>query len=167
MDFELVQLTPELYPQIRQIDRSDIPEAYVDTIDTILENNDYGFEHDLIGHTFGVKTENGFIGILMIGEALAWPTDPPQMQREPFYRLMGFVIDKRYRDRGIGSKVLEEAIERVYRDFGVRPIAIGCHKDNKKAAQFYLRHGFEKTEYLEGDDYYYLRYPKNEKTADI
>lgn len=40
-------------------------------------------------------------------EAIEWETDPPEMKREPFYRLMGFVIDKKYRGKGIGSKALE------------------------------------------------------------
>ena len=160
MDFELVKLTPDLYPFVRRIDRSDIPISYVDSVDTILENNDYGFEHDLIGHTFAVKTQDGYIGVLLLGEAIPWPTDPPQMRREPFYRLMGFIIDKRYRGMGIGSRVLEETIQRVYRDFGVRPIALGCHENNVGAERFYLKHGFVKTQYREGHDYYFLRYPE-------
>ena len=42
----------------------------------------------------------------------------------------------------------------------LRPIALGCHKDNKLAADFYVRHGFRKTMYMEGNDFYYLRYPE-------
>lgn len=86
------------------------------------------------------------------------------MSSEPFYRLMGFVVDKRFRGKGIGGKVLEMAISRVYEEFGERPIALGCHKDNHLAAKFYINHGFRKTAYMEGDDIYYLRYPqrKNE-----
>lgn len=160
MEFSLEQLTHENYPLVRRIDRSDIPESFVDTVDTLMETTDYGFEHGLIGHTYAVRTEDGYIGVLMLGEALAWPTDPPQMQKEPFYRLMGFVIDKRYRGMGIGGKALEKTIECVYKDFGVRPIALGCHEKNSEAARFYEKHGFEKTSYREGNDIYYLRYPK-------
>ena len=47
-------------------------------------------------------------------------------------------------------------------DTGVRPIALGCHKDNHKAEKFYIRHGFKKTDVMEGNDYYYLRYPSIE-----
>ena len=84
------------------------------------------------------------------------------MRQTPFYRLMGFVIDSRYRGRGIGSYVLEKVIDMCYRECGVRPIALGCHKDNHQAAQFYIRHGFKKTEVMESNDYYYLRYPSVE-----
>lgn len=49
-----------------------------------------------------------------------------------------------------------------YQEFGVRPIALGCHKDNHKAEKFYVCHGFKKTDVMEGNDYYYLRYPSIE-----
>ena len=58
------------------------------------------------------------------------------------------------------GKALEKTIECVYQDFGVRPIALGCHEKNTEAARFYEKHGFEKTSYREGNDIYYLRYPK-------
>lgn len=86
-------------------------------------------------------------------------SDPPEMKSQPFYRLMGFVIDKNYRGIGIGSRVLEMTVDKVYKDFGVRPIALGCHKDNVSAARFYTKHHFRKTGYMEKDDIYYLRYP--------
>lgn len=54
---------------------------------------------------------------------------------------------------------MEKTIELVYSEFGVRPIALGVHKDNAGAERFYLKHGFRKTNVMEGDDYYYLRYP--------
>ncbi len=65
----------------------------------------------------------------------------------PFYRLMGFVIDRRFRRRGIGGVVLEEAVARVSREFGVRPIALGCQEGNIGAARFYERHGFRRVEW--------------------
>ena len=73
------------------------------------------------------------------------------------------MIDKRYRNIGIGGYVLEKVIEIIYGEYGVRPIALGVHKDNIGAERFYLSHGFRKTDAMEGNDYYYLRYP-NEDT---
>ena len=77
--------------------------------------------------------------------------------RSPFYRLMGFVLDRKFRNLGIGGQALELAIESVYCEFGKRPIALGVHRDNSGAERFYLRHGFRKTAYMEGNDYYFLR----------
>ena len=165
MDFELEELTHENYPRVRLIDRADIPENFVNTVDTIMELTDYAVEHELAGHTFAVKAGGEYIGLILLGEAIPWKTDPPQMAEEPFYRLMGFVLDRKYRGLGIGGQVLERAVEAVYRDFGPRPIALGCHQRNVSAAAFYRKHGFIKTEYLETEDYYYLRYPEGWPTA--
>ena len=122
MEIELYELTHENLDSVSKIDRSDISEAFVDTVSTIMEITDYGVSHHCIGHTFAVKYGNTYIGLILLGEAIAWETDPPEMSSEPFYRLMGFVVDKRFRGKGIGGKVLEMAISRVYEEFGERPI---------------------------------------------
>ena len=149
----------EIYPQLRMIQRDDISEDYVSSIDHILELHEYGKEHGLIGYTFAVKYEDRYIGIILVGEAIEWKTDPPEMKKEPFYRILNFVIDKDFRGKGIGGYVFEKAVEQVYAAFGVRPLALGCHKENKAAEKFYLNHGFVKTEYMEDEDFYFLRYP--------
>lgn len=162
MNIRLQLLTAETEAAVRAIRREDISEAFVDTAETILELHHYGLEHGCLGHTFVVYADGACVGVLLLGEAIPWETDPPEMQGVPFYRLMGFVIDKEWRGKGIGAYVLEEAIRWCCRDFGVRPIALGVHKENHGADRFYQRHGFVRTEYMEGSDYYYLRYPMEE-----
>ena len=158
MDIKFEELTHQNISDACNIDRNDIPEAFVDTALTIMNITDYGLDHHCKGHAFVVKHHEKPIGLILLGEAIPWETDPPEMKKEPFYRLMGFVVDNNYRGRGIGGEILEKTIQLVYRDFGRRPIALGCHKDNVKAQRFYLRHGFEKTDAMEGNDCYYLRY---------
>lgn len=157
MNIQFEELTLENIDAVREINRDDISEAFVDNVDTVAENLEYGIEHGCIGHFFAIKSDDRYIGMILIGEALVWETDPPEMREEPFYRIMGFVIDKDYRNSGIGGQVLEEAIQTTYDDFGVRSLTLGCHKDNKEAARFYEKHHFVKTEYMEGNDVYYLR----------
>lgn len=152
-------LTQSNISRAREIQRDDISEAFVDTIDTIMELTQYGLDHHCKGHTYVIKWGNEYIGLILLGEAFEWDTDPEEMKGVPFYRLMGFVIDKRYRNRGIGGYALEKAIDLIYAEFGTRPIALGVHKDNSGAERFYLNHGFRKTDVMEGNDYYYLRYP--------
>ncbi len=161
MKIELEELTHDNLAEVSKIDRSDVSEDFVDNADTIMEITDYGILHNCIGHTFAIKYSGKYIGLILLGEAIPWETDPPEMKKEPFYRLIGFVIDKNYRNKGIGSKALEMSIDKVYNDFGIKPIALGCHKDNVQAAEFYLKHKFRKTDYSEGNDIYYLRYPEN------
>ena len=144
---------------IRKIQRDDVSEDFVDTADTIMELTQYGLDHNGKGHTSAIKRANEYIGLILLGEAFEWDTDPEEMKGVPFFRLMGFVIDKRYRSVGIGGYVLEKVISMIYDEFGVRPIALGVHKDNTGAERFYINHGFRKTDVMEGNDYYYLRYP--------
>ena len=156
--FEL--LSEQNIDAVRAIDREDIPESWVDCADTLWDLTRYGLEHDCIGHTYAVKYADAYIGMILLGEAIPWETDPEEMKKEPFYRLMGFVIDRRWRGRGIGGQVLEQAIGAVYAEYGVRPIALGVHKDNREAGRFYEKHAFRPTAAMEGEDIYYLRYPE-------
>ncbi len=155
---EFEELTHENFHHACEIKREDISEEFVDTAETLMEITDEGAEHHCIGHTFLVKSDGNYIGLLLLGEAIPWETDPEEMKKEPFYRLMGFVIDKDYRNKGLGGQILEKAIAQVYEDFGKRSIALGCHKENVRAAQFYERHGFVRTGVFEGDDEYFLRF---------
>ena len=149
---------------VRAIHREDIPESWVDNADTLWELTQYGLAHNCIGHTYAVKQDDAYIGVILLGEAIHWETDPEEMKKEPFYRLMGFVIDNRCRSQGIGSKVLEMVIDAIYKEYGVRPIALGVHTDNHGAAKFYARHGFTPVDAMEGNDRYYIRYPMKEES---
>lgn len=161
-EITLELLSEQNIDAIRAIHREDINEAWVDTADTLMELTQYGLDHHCIGHTYAVKYEDVYIGVILLGEAIPWETDPEEMNGVPFYRLMGFVIDNRYRNCGIGSHVLELVIKTIYEEYGVRPIALGVHKDNHSAGRFYEKHGFRKTDAMEGNDYYYLKYPKEQ-----
>lgn len=157
MCLQFEKLTHKNYADAQEIDRDDIPEAFVDYISTLMDITDYGVEHHCIGHTYLVRIHRKCIATILLGEAIPWETDPPQVKSQPFYRLMGFVIDKEYRNRGYGGEILEETIRRVYLEFGKRAIVLGCHKENWKAARFYERHGFVKTDYMEQNDCYFIR----------
>ncbi|MBQ8150175.1 MAG: GNAT family N-acetyltransferase [Clostridia bacterium] len=153
----LEQLTEENQHLSYGIDREDIPEDWVDTAQTIIELNRYGLERQLTGHTFLARLGDACIGLILIGEAIPWATDPAEMQGVPFYRIMGFVVDRAFRSKGLGGVILEKAIQQVYQDFGRRSLALGVHKDNVAAGRFYERHGFRRSGVFEGADEYYLR----------
>ena len=158
---KLELLSKQNIDAVRAIHRDDIPFSWVDDADTLWKLTQYGLDHNCIGHTYAVKYGDAYIGVILLGEAIPWETDPEEMKKEPFYRLMGFVIDNRYRDQGIGSKVLEMVIGTIYGEYGVRPVALGVHKDNHGAARFYEHHGFVPVDAMEGNDRYYIRFPKN------
>ena len=157
MVITLEQFTHENYEQALEIDRDDIPETWVDSAATLMDLTDYGKEHHLLGHTYLARLDGRPVGLILIGEALAWETDPDEMRGVPFYRVMGFVVDKAYRNRGVGGEILERAIGQVFDEFGRRSLALGVHRENVRAGRFYERHGFRKTGVFEGSDEYYLR----------
>ena len=157
MEIVLEQLTHDNYDEAVTINRDDIPADWVDPAPVLMEMTDYGAEHHLVGHTYLARVSGKPVSLIMIGEALAWDTDPVEMKGKPFYRVMGFAVDKAYRDRGIGGEILEKAIAKVYEEFGRRSIALGIHRDNIRAGKFYERHGFKRTGVYEGNDEYYLR----------
>lgn len=144
--------------QLKNIERSDVSESFVDSLDSINAYTNYGLEHHLKGHTYLIKYQNELAGILLIGEGIAWETDPIELKDVPFYRLMDFIIVQKYRNIGLGSFVIEKAITNMYEEFGVRPIVLGVHKENIGTEKFYYKHGFVKTNYMDGDDYYFIRW---------
>ena len=160
MEITFEQLTHQNFSAARALDRDDIPESFVDTAAAIMEITDYGYENNLIGHTYLILCDGRYAGLILLGEAIPWDTDPPEVHQQPFYRLMGFVISRVFRGKGVGGEALEKTLAKVYEDFGVRPLVLGCHKDNPRAAAFYERHGFHRTDYMEGNDCYYLRFPR-------
>ena len=155
----LEELTDSRRADVLGIDRSDISEDWVDSIPDILALHQYGLDHGCIGHTYAIYTEDACIGIILMGEGFPWPCDPPEVAGIPFYRIMGFVIDKAWRGKGLGSQVLEAVISRIFGEFGPRPILIGVQRDNVRAAGFYLRHGFQPTDSWDEDDRFFIRWP--------
>lgn len=156
----LEALTGPDHPGVHAIDRSDVSLDWVDSIDDILALHRYGLDHGCIGHTYAVHAGDRCIGIILMGEGIPWSCDPPELKDIPFYRIMGFLLDRAWRGRGIGSLVLEEVIARIYAEFGDRPIVLGVQDDNTGAARFYARHGFSPTDAWDEDDRFYIRYPQ-------
>ena len=157
MDFTLEDLTFENCGKAYEIDRTDIPDAFVDDVPTLIATLRFGFENKLKGRAFLITKDGRAIGTILLGEGLYCDTDPQELKDKPFYRLVSFVLDKNFRGKGLGHEILESTIEKVYSDFGSYPIILGVHKDNKKAAHFYLKNGFTKTSCMDENDYCFIR----------
>jgi len=155
----LEELTDSRRNDVLGIDRSDISEDWVDSIPDILALHQYGLDHGCIGHTYAIYAEDVCIGIILMGEGFPWPCDPPEVAGIPFYRIMGFVVDRRWRSRGIGSQALEMAVAAIFTEYGPRPIVLGVQEDNHRAMRFYEAHGFVRNDARDEDDVYFLRYP--------
>lgn len=158
MELIFEDLTFENCEEAYKIDRSDIPEDFVDGVPTLIETLRFGYAHELIGHSYLLRDGEKPIGTILLGQGLYCEgEDPPEMEDTPFYRLVFFVLDKGFRGQGLGTEILAGTIRRVFGDFGERPIVLGVHKDNAKAMRFYERNGFTKTPYTEGNDLVFVR----------
>lgn len=155
----LESITTPDFPDVMHIDRSDISVDWVDSIHDIMELHRYGLEHRCLGHTYAIYIADTCIGMLLIGEGIPWSCDPPELTNIPFYRIMGFIVDRRYRGRGIGSQALEMAIDAVFNEYGPRPVCLGVQEDNHRAMRFYETHGFIRNSARDEDDVYFLRCP--------
>ena len=76
----LERLTEQNMDAVRAIHREDISESWVDNVDTLWELTQYGLEHSCIGHTFAVEYGEAYIGVILLGEAIPWETDPEEMK---------------------------------------------------------------------------------------
>lgn len=159
MDIRLEVITATNRDAVLCIDRSDVSEDWVDSIQHILDLTQYGLDHGYIGHTYAVYAKDQCIGIILMGEGIPWHCDPSEVAGIAFYRIMGFVLDKSWRSQGIGSQVLEMVVEHIYAEYGPRPILLGVQEENVCAARFYVRHGFHPTSARDEDDLFYIRWP--------
>lgn len=154
--FKLEWLNEYNAPKVMQIQRDDIPVCFAEDIAYTVSLAEYGDENNLRGHCYTVKYGEQYVGILLIGEAIPDSADPPELIGKDYFRIIGFVIDKRYRRQGIGSKALKAAINEIYCEYGHLPILLECHKDNKAALDFYAKMGFRNTNILHDQDYYFI-----------
>lgn len=154
---ELELLNKDNENMVREIQRDDIPICFVEDISHTIELSKYGEKNNLRGHCYAIKYEEKYIGIVLIGEAIEGEEDPDELKGTGFFRVIGYVIDKEYRGRGIGSKALELALNEIYREYGSVPILLECHKDNERAIKFYIKMGFRNTNILNNQDYFLIK----------
>ncbi|KAJ5070140.1 n-alpha-acetyltransferase 50 [Anaeramoeba ignava] len=60
-----------------------------------------------------------------------------------------FGIDEKFRKRGIGTKILKKAIEKIKKNEEIKEIVLHVKKTNINAISFYKKFGFKKKEVIE------------------
>ncbi|MBP3541597.1 MAG: GNAT family N-acetyltransferase [Clostridia bacterium] len=139
---ELEQLNAHNEEQLLRIDRTGILEKFVEPVADTIALAKYGMEQGLEGFCFAIRQNGAYVGILLAGQALDDPADPEEIRGTRFFRILGFVIDRRYQGRGIGSEALKLAVKRVRETYGNVPFLLECDKDNHAARRFYEKNGF-------------------------
>jgi len=59
-------LTEENIDPVRMIQRDDVSEAFVDSVDTIYEITKWGIAHNCKGHTYAIRYEDAYVGIILL-----------------------------------------------------------------------------------------------------
>ncbi|WP_312370815.1 GNAT family N-acetyltransferase [Lachnoclostridium sp.] len=81
------------------------------------------------------------------------------MKGKAYFRILGFVIDNRYRNKGIGSEALKMAIQYIYHEYGKVAFLLECNKENLTAVRFYEKLGFKNTYIInkQSKDYFMMK----------
>ncbi|MGM0436353.1 MAG: ribosomal protein S18-alanine N-acetyltransferase [Bacillota bacterium] len=142
---------PEL--TIRKMDMSDVPyvfeiekEAFQDGLEKKMLYDE--ILHNTMAHYFmALKNEKrvGYYGL--------WHTDPGA-------QILNLVVEKAYRNKGIGTKLLSHAIQ-FCEEKKIRNLTLEVRPSNKAAIALYDHHGFiiaakRKNYYKDGEDAYLM-----------
>ena len=70
IDFTLENLTFENCSRAYEIDRSDIPDDFVDDVPILFDTLKFGFENNLKGYAFLITKDGKPIGTILLGERI-------------------------------------------------------------------------------------------------
>jgi len=143
--------------KLLDIHREDIPLCYAEDTAYTIGLAKYGQKQHMRGHCYAIKEQTEYVGILLIGEAIEDSSDPVELKGTGYFRIIGFVIDQRYRRQGLGREALGMALQNIYEEYGNVPIVLECNKGNRAALAFYTKMGFKNTGIMHDQDYYYVK----------
>ncbi len=98
-----------------------------------------------VGQVFSVYRHDERVGFYWIEE------------RESILHLHGIVVERAYRQQGIGTEILR-MLEQKYAGV-MEAIELGVHKSNTRARALYARLGYGEVKYLPDVGFYILRRP--------
>ena len=144
--------------QLVNIDRKDVPAEYAAEISDTISMAEHGTRFGLGGHCYAIKYTDKYVGIILLEKGVEEYNAPDEVKGKTFFRIIGFVIDSKYRNIGIGSTALKKAMHEIQLEYGNVIFLLECHKDNKKAIAFYEKNGFANTGLLNknGTDYFMI-----------
>lgn len=111
--------------------------------------------------------ENNPVGIILIGKSAVGTQEPSVLQQfREVYRLIGFLIDSKYQNRGFGKQALEIVLGKIhdYPDGQQTPITLEVKEYNSSAIRLYKSFSFYDTEIRYADDCVFVRLPKRIET---
>lgn len=98
------------------------------------------------------------IGLVLTGKSPIAPQEPAELQNYPqAYRIMGFLIDQRYQNQGLGKAAFSQLMTSIHREnLQQLPITLEVKEKNTPAQMLYQALGFVDTHVKYDDDLVYL-----------
>lgn len=145
---ELKDITFENVNKIIQLKRMFSQRKFVEKSAVTISFAYAGINNGYPGFASAIYSDGEPVGIILIGRGPVGSNEPDILkQNENVYRLVGFLVDRRFQHRGIGREALKLALEKVkqYPEGDSLPIVLECHKKNKSAMKLYESFGFYNT----------------------
>ena len=137
-------LSPANEPALLALDCGGFPPAYVEPPARTIALAHWGEKNGLDGFCFAIRADDHDAGLMLLGRAIPDPADPAEVRGQRYFRLLGFVLDREERGRGIGSEALRQALSALYDTYGPMPVVLECHRENP-ALRLYRQLGFRVT----------------------
>ena len=137
----LAPLSPANEPALLALDCSGFPPAYVEPPARTIALTHWGEENGMDGFCFAIQADGHDAGLMLLGQAIPDPADPAEVRGKRYFRLLGFVLGREHRGRGVGSEALRQALSALYDTYGPVPVVLECHKENP-ALRLYRQLGF-------------------------
>ena len=158
----LTKLTFENYEKVLQLKPKESQKKFVEDWSTILAIAYIGASENMDGQLYVIAYENEPVGNALIGKGKVGKQEPVELQQYIYtYRIMGFFIDEKYQNLGIGKKALKLLIEKIkeYPDGDKLPVALEVKKNNEVAMKLYESFGFYDTGIRYEDDCAFVKLP--------
>lgn len=136
-----------------------------------LETSDYDFVSRIVQKNLGNVIENSFKGyfnyVLFFDRAMETGTSYVIFYKDVscgfiWYSLKGIrlhintiIIDKEYQGMGMGGEIFKE-LETKAKESKIPYLQLGVQGTNKRARNFYKKHGFKDIGYMKEFDTYYM-----------
>ncbi|WP_234124652.1 GNAT family N-acetyltransferase [Clostridium hydrogenum] len=161
---ELRKVTFGNYNKVLQLKPEEYQKEYVEDISTTLALAYAGINEKCPGELCIIYYENEPVGVILVGRSEIGEQEPKVLKKYKFvYRFIGFFIDYKYQNKGIGKKAFKLALDKVkaYPDGEYLPIALEVKVENANAIKLYESFGFHDSGIRYGDDCAFIRLPQN------
>lgn len=137
---------------------------YVEDVSTTIALAYAGINEKCPGEFCVIYYENEPVGVILIGRSHVYEQEPIILRQYKYvYRLIGFFIDHKYQNRGIGREAFQLALDKIkeYPDGRSLPIALEVKMQNSRAIRLYETFGFTNSGVKYEDDCVFIRLPQN------